>query len=318
MKKFLLFAFAVAAAMNANAQAVSIVGPDWCSANGSADGGATAFEVAAGTVICSIDGAAEMANGATTTFKIAGSTANGFNAIDADGMVVDASLQAVQGQDNPRDADGGNGWQTFKAPATGAFLKITAQKNGYLAVVAKYSSNKNYTVFEEGTCIPYTLAMEWGEGVAAAAAAGVTGATDPLVYTLPGVDVGDGVIAYDQSNGSILWPEQIIGVSGDVKKNGLGVIIFPVYEGCIYDVNAWGSKIAPQGMIFSETPFQKIKVTGTDAASGEPVEKVLYTATGTGIQNVAAAENATVAPVKVVKNGQIMIGDFNIAGQRVK
>ncbi|MCM1078465.1 MAG: hypothetical protein NC344_00250 [Bacteroidales bacterium] len=40
--------------------------------------------------------------------------------------------------------------------------------------------------------------------------------------------------------------------------------------------------------------------------------------TGTGIQNVEAAENAKVAPVKVIKNGQIMIGDFNIAGQRVK
>ncbi|MCM1078989.1 MAG: hypothetical protein NC344_04930 [Bacteroidales bacterium] len=39
---------------------------------------------------------------------------------------------------------------------------------------------------------------------------------------------------------------------------------------------------------------------------------------GTGIQNVEAVENATVAPKKVVKNGQIMIGDFNIAGQRVK
>lgn len=38
----------------------------------------------------------------------------------------------------------------------------------------------------------------------------------------------------------------------------------------------------------------------------------------TGIKNVENAEAAKVAPKKVVKNGQIMIGDFNIAGQRVK
>ncbi len=39
---------------------------------------------------------------------------------------------------------------------------------------------------------------------------------------------------------------------------------------------------------------------------------------GTGIENVENAEAAKVAPKKVVKNGHIMIGDFNIAGQRVK
>ncbi|MDE5987427.1 MAG: hypothetical protein K2H16_09170 [Prevotella sp.] len=40
--------------------------------------------------------------------------------------------------------------------------------------------------------------------------------------------------------------------------------------------------------------------------------------TSTGIENVEAVEATKVAPKKVFKNGQIMIGDFNIAGQRVK
>ena len=39
---------------------------------------------------------------------------------------------------------------------------------------------------------------------------------------------------------------------------------------------------------------------------------------GTGIENVETVKGAKVAPKKVFKNGQIMIGDFNIAGQRVK
>lgn len=39
---------------------------------------------------------------------------------------------------------------------------------------------------------------------------------------------------------------------------------------------------------------------------------------GTGIENVESVETTKVAPKKVFKNGQIMIGDFNIAGQRVK
>ena len=313
MKKFLLSTLAFAAAMTVNAQVAQIDGKAWATANGSADEGSTAWPVAAGVVICENDGAV-MANGADTNFKIAGSEANGYDAIDADGMIVDASLQAVQGQDNPRDADGGNGWETFKAPATGAFLAITAKKDGYLAVVAKYSSNKNYTVFEEGTCIPYTLSMEWGDGVKNGAPA----TTNPLTYTLPGVDAGDGVIVYDQEAGSIKWPEQIVlGAESAIKKNGLGVIIFPVFADCVYNVNAWGSKIAPQGMIFSETPFQTIKAVDAQGDTGNaPV--VLYSATGAGIQNVQGAENTTVAPKKVVKNGQIMIGDFNIAGQRVK
>lgn len=40
--------------------------------------------------------------------------------------------------------------------------------------------------------------------------------------------------------------------------------------------------------------------------------------TGTGIRDVENTEAARVAPKKILKNGQIMVGDFNIAGQRVK
>ena len=46
--------------------------------------------------------------------------------------------------------------------------------------------------------------------------------------------------------------------------------------------------------------------------------KFIPAGSGSGIENVEAAEATKVAPKKVFKNGQIMIGDFNIAGQRVK
>lgn len=296
MKKVLLLACAVVASLSASAQAVTIDGKAWATANGSTDEGANAWgPIAAGVEMCKIDGAAVMSNGAPTNFKVAGSEAAGYDAVWADGMVVDATKQAIQGQDNPKDEDGGTGWSTFKAPTTGAFTVIEALKDGYLAVIAKYSSNKNYTVFEEGSCIPYTFAIEWSDGGVPAA--------NPLTYTLPGVTDAEGIVTYDQEAGPINWPEQIVlGAESAIKKNGLGVIIFPVYADCKYNCNAWGSKIAPQGMIFSETPFSLIKVQ--DLAGDTAKEDfVIYNADPSGIKNVNVAKAST--------------GFYNIAGQKI-
>lgn len=312
MKKLLLVACAFVAALSASAQAVTIDGVEWANANGSTDGGSEAWgPIAAGVELCSIEGVATMTNGSPTNFKVAGSEAANYDAVWADGMVVDATKKAVQGQDNPKDEDGGFGWQSFKAPATGAFTVIEAFKDGYIAIVAKYSSNKNYTVFEEGTCIPYTFAIEWSEG-------GVPEA-NPLTFTLPGVADADGIVSYDTSNGDIMWPEQIVlGAESVIKKNGLGVIFFPVYKDCKYNCNAWGSKIAPQGMIFSETPFNEIKVQDLVGDSAKE-DFVIYSASTEGITNVTT--NAVAAPHKVVTAKGIKIYNagkaYNVAGQQL-
>ena len=307
MKKLLLCsaAFFAALTISAQVQVVTVDGKAWATANGSTDEGASAWgPIAGGVEICKIDGCASMANGADTNYKIAGSQAADFDAVDIDGVLMEfGDLSAVQGQDNTKDEEGNTGWSTFKKPVTGAFTTIKADKDGYLAVVAKYSSNKNYTVFEEGTCIPYIFAMEWSDGVANGAPA----SANPLTYTLPGVDVGEGIIAYDQSNGPIQRPEQIVlGAESGINKNGVGVIIFPVYGGCIYNCNAWGSKIAPQGMFFYATPFQKVTVCDKKQGETPKDDFVIYNADPAGI-------NSAVVDV----NTKLSKAFCNIAGQQV-
>ena len=302
MKKLLLCSAALLAAMSLSAQVQNVLvdGKAWATANGSSDEGSSAWgPIAAGVEICKIDGAAVMANGADTNYKVAGSEAEGYDAVDIDGTTLEfAGISAVQGQDNPKDEGGGTGWSTFLPPASGAFTTITVAQDGYLAVVAKYSSNKNYTVFEEGTCIPYTLAMEWSAGGVAEA--------NPLTYTLPGVDIGGGIIVYDTNNGPIQWPEQIVlGAESAIKKNGVGVIMFPVYADCKYNVNAWGSKIAPQGMFFSATPFQKVTVCDKNPGEEPKADFVIYTADPAGINAVADV------------NTKVSTGFYNVAGQKV-
>ena len=64
----------------------------------------------------------------------------------------------LQGVINPKDIDGINASISLNEPVTGAFLKFKAKANGFLYVIHKASSNKAYTVFEEGKAISYTFA----------------------------------------------------------------------------------------------------------------------------------------------------------------
>ena len=48
------------------------------------------------------------------------------------------------------------------------------------------------------------------------------------------------------------------------------------------------------------------------------ISKIVFTANATTVDAIAEANAAEVAPVKVIKNGKLFIGNVNIAGQRVK
>ena len=97
----------------------------------------------------------------------------------------------------------------------------------------------------------------------------------------------------------------------DEKKTYVNV------DGTVYgneDITVENGNIIEFDMEAGIHTFQKYSGTGNIHVSS-----IEFTPTeGAGIQNVENAEAAKVAPKKVVKNGQIMIGDFNIAGQRVK
>ena len=66
----------------------------------------------------------------------------------------------LQGGTNPKDADGASPNTSLSAPVSGAFLAIEAKEDGFLYIIHKASSNKAYTVFEEGTAIGYKFAAQ--------------------------------------------------------------------------------------------------------------------------------------------------------------
>ena len=135
-------------------------------------------------------------------------------------------------------------------------------------ILHKASSNKAYTVFENGKAISYTFA---------AAGDATTDLGAVYQFTIP----------YEMENGQnvvkrpIEWAEREYLKSAkldiyasrlttdaegneqwagdDLKKSGSGVIIFPVFTGRKYIVNANGSKITTIGFAFSTDDNLTIK-----------------------------------------------------------
>lgn len=304
MKKMLLSAALVIAAMSANAQNVfTMDGETFMTAQGAADP-TVATDVAAGTLIVDNDDFT-LSIGGADQYKASGAGANGYEQISFGGTVMDfSSLSGITGSNNPKGAAGEDPASTFVAPATGTYYTLKAKKDGIVYVAQKASSNKAYTVFEEGECLSYEFAMQLNAG------------QDPndnpcegvLSYTLPANEMG----YYEQSNGKILWPIQYYHSDMDPAVvasagNGVGVIKFNVYADCNYIFNAVGSKMTLAGVCFSEKPVDVILVNG-EAEDGSALPNVTLFTSGdpTGITEVVAdkADNAN-APA------------YNIAGQRV-
>lgn len=220
----------------------------------------------------------------------------------------------IQGGNNPKDVSGGNPATTLSEPVSGAFFRFTAKGDGYLYVVAKMSSNKNYTVFEEGSAIPY-LYVQATDG---------TKLPQVISYDLTGTGTTtDGVeyITLEDHPKGIFWPEQIAsgmtGYQGDdvaddgtdyaswakIGANGVGVIGFPIYEDMKYIVNACGSKMSGLGFYTSTTKPQNITLSTSDGSS-----VITFVKDGqltNGIDGVVADKVNALDPM------------YNLAGQRV-
>ena len=278
MKKILLSAAAIFAAMSMNAQEFCSFNPDNALNLDTENGTA----LTAGTVIGETTSIVATV-GADDTFKPQSAT------FIANGEPISGGLQ---GGTNPKDADGGTPATTLLQPASGAFLVFEAKADGFLYVMHKASSNKAYSVFEEGTAISYTFA-------AIGDAATDLGAV--YQFTLPYEVENEQYVVKNP----IEWAEQeflkntapdkyTAHTSTDaegkttwdaIKVNGLGVIKFPVYKDCKYIVNANGSKITAAGFAFSTE--DNILIQSSDEAviykgegAAEPVSKV-YSVIGT-------------------------------------
>ena len=279
MKKILLGAAAFMAALTMNAQEVCVFNADNALGLDSENGTAltAGFEIGSTESIVAKIGADDTYKPQSATFAINGQEITG----------------GLQGATNPKDADGGVPATTLVQPAAGAFLVFEAKADGFLYVMHKASSNKAYTVFEEGTAISYTFTAI---GSADSDLGAVYSFTLPYVVENEQYVVKESIGWAEQEFLKITAPDKYAArwskndegadVWDPIKINGLGVIKFPVYAGCKYIVNANGSKITAAGFAFSPTDGFSITADGVELNAGggsQGGETVLYENDFTGI-----------------------------------
>ena len=278
MKKILLSAAALVAAMSMNAQVFQV--------NGEAQGLTSDLsDVAAGKVWGAIDGAVDITNAFATQHKLVDCKNNDYIKVLIDGNEILTS-GGVQGNDNPKDADGGNPALTLKPAVSGAVIQLDAKKDGWIYIVAKLSTNKQYVVFEEGSAMGYKIAMEVKD--------------DRISSSVLNLEIkGEGEYNYIPEGRQVQWVirEYLNDAEAATAGNGLGVIYFPVAKDCKYLAHATGSKISWSGIYFSENEATSIKVAKED-----------------GTEFSILADPASVNTIKAdAQNGAI----FNVAGQKV-
>ena len=336
MKKFFFFAAAlmVSAAAMATAEVYTPSQTDYPTEAEVKDGTASRTAVDAGTVLYT-GTAFDVKNAFATTYQRVGLNANAYTTLTMNGSnIVVPDQWGIQGNDNPKDADGGNPALTNVAPSQGAVYQIDVKQDGVIYVFHKASSNKHYTVFEiygtEATSLGYDFAMITCPGTAEANKgkvpflAGILCKdiiTDTLITYTPTVG-DDGYVV----SGGIVFPEipllredvptygkiadsTLVQKNGAYARNGLGVIAFPVYANTSYYVNACGSKMSLAAIAF-ETEAVTVKVSdGTN-------EIELYSSVHTAVENVEA-----VKVNKVIENGMLIIEKngvrYNALGQKL-
>ena len=289
MKKILLSAVALVAAMSANAQVFQM--------DGESHGLTSDLSgVEAGYAWGSIDGAVDISNAFETQHKVVDCKNNNYTKVVIDGNEI-LTKGGVQGNDNPKDADGGNPALTLLPAVGGAVIQLNAKKDGWVYIVAKLSTNKQYMVFEEGSPIGYKIAMEvFGSKDEEKEAAAKYVPTGVLNLEIKGEGEYNNLPAGRQ----IQWI--IREYTGDIEAvtagNGLGVFYFPVAKDCKYLAHATGSKISWSGIYFSENEATTVSLTNDEGA-------------------VLAIVGDQAASVKNIKNDVQNNVRYNLAGQKV-
>jgi hypothetical protein len=314
MKKILLSVVAMAFAMNASAQVESaFIDKDavfagieesvWTDDKGKEQKG---FPVQAGHFLCSSENVtmkiAYEENGKVTA--LAGSSDNAHNVKIGD-QIYQATT-GVTGNANPSCT-------TTEAPTSGFVIQFDVKKDGYIYAICKLSSNKPYYVWEgkatQGEMlVAYSLTMHMLDET--------TPIGPELNYTLPADEDGyfdaSAADAEKYADGTVLrWPEKIVlgAEAADVKKNGLGIIKFPVYADAeTYLLHATGSKVSIDGFVFSPEELEMKVVTDAELDDPAGIATVKNEASQNGaIYNVAGQQVDKNYKGLVIKNGKKML-----------
>jgi len=254
MKKLLTITFALLAATCLNAQEI-------CTFNQNNSLGlyANGTTLIAGTVI-----------GETKSMKATIGADDTYKRLSATFTIGDQTITGgLQGTTNPKDAEESVPANSLLMPVRGAYLEFEAKADGYLYVMFLASSDKAYTVFEEGTAISYTFAATGRANTDLGSVYEFT-----LPYEIDGVQwaVKNSVGWAEQEFLKINAPDKYAAHCGTdtngnptwdaISINGWGVIQFPVYDYCRYIVNANDSRIAAVGYVFSATDNVTISSNG--------------------------------------------------------
>ncbi len=146
----------------------------------------------------------------------------------------------IQGNSNPKDAKGGTPSSSLMVPTSGAFFTFDVTENGYLYVTQRASSNKAYTVFEDGNAIGYIYS----------AISDKEALPTQYGYELKGTGADNIVTEKVQTPEQIYLEENGQTSSTTIGAGGMAVMKFPVRAGSQYVVNANGSKMTATGFYF--------------------------------------------------------------------
>ena len=235
--------------------------------------------------------------------------------------------EGIQGKDNPKDADGNNPCNVIVPPTQGACYQVNVKEDGWVVVLHKATSNKQYFVFENGNCVGYKFGM-----MTYADNADKIGDNGLLQYILTGDPANYNYLTaatIEQLTGfpKIEFVENYLNVDtvasgispGTYKQNGVSAIAFLGYKDCTYLVGAAGSKMTCAGIahvkgLNGTLPVLALGETITPEGASEPtvyqsVELVQLEGVGDGIENIEASQKA----LKVVRNGQVLIVKDGVA-----
>ncbi len=290
MKKFLLAAFALCAAMSMNAQNVVIGLIDsevLYNYEENADG---KFVLPAGTVLGTSD-----ITDCSNLYEDAFGTSSLSYGLVVNGEEVD-KVTAVQGNTNgPSTAAGADGVY----PESGCIYKFHPNADGYMYIIHKGSYNKNYVVFEDRDRLPYYFSMYDSSN-------DVFGSFN--LYNVDGATYHNDQFDEDliASGYAILTPQDYDPALAAATSGGVSVIMFPVIADVDYLAFATGSKMTLGYFIYSDTPIEIRSARTTDEVSYDVVLCDAGSLGEAGIEGIEATKT-------IVLDGNT----FNIAGQRV-